>query len=395
MNILFITAPEPPNLFHRIRALNLIKYLGRDHAVHLVSLTGNQHPNSDGLRPWCNESRLVYQPKWRALVNCLRSIATLTPLEVAYCTSKGMNDAVKTILKKSPIDLIYIKRLRSIQFVPPDTTVPCIVDTTDAMSWYYRQAKRAVPWYRKPLFYHEARTYRDYERQLLKRFPYWVVCSPLDAEYLKTMAPPEAKFWVIPNGVDTEYFRPITRVPETNTILFSGLMDKFVNVQAAIFLVKEILPHITRAVPNVVVYLVGPKPSVSVRRLASQNVKVIGVAPDLREYLARGQVVACPVQTGVGTRNKILQAWAVGRPVVTTTKGLEGLEGANERDVLCADTAMDFARQTVRLLQDAALRQRLAENGLALVRERYAMEIIIQRVNELLETVRRMKPRAD
>ena len=376
MNILFITAQSPPSRFHRIRALNLIKYLSRSHDIHLVSLTRQPGRTGEELKPYCKTVQLVYQSSWRIIKNCLLSVGSHLPLEVAYCANPDMNRAVRAVLEQHPIDLIYIKRLRSAPFVPPLTAVPTIVDTTDAMSLYYERAKDCVPWYIKSLFRHEWRAYQKYEKQMLAQYSYWISCSPIDTAYLQRRAPPATRIQVVPNGVDAEYYAFDQDAGNSRQLLLSGLMDKFVNVQAAKYFVRDIFPKIQLAIPDVRLMIVGPRPTPAVRRLATKDITVTGVVPDLRRFIRESAAVVCPVLTGAGTRNKILQAWSIGRPIITTPQGLEGLDGIDGTHVLVAGDADTFAAKTVRLLQDRALRQQLVENGRALVNERYTMDII-------------------
>ncbi len=388
MNILFITAPQPPSPFHRIRALNLIKCLSRAHTIFLVAITNARHYNAAALQRYCREVNVIYRPQWRSLLACLAALPMPVPLEVAYCRDQRINRVVQDLLQRLPIDLVYIKRLRSAQYVPANARVPCVLDTTDAMSWYYTQAASHAPWFQKPLFFEEAVKYRWYERTMLRRFRHWVVCSPLDADYLRRLAPPATRLLVIPNGVDTEEFHPASTPSEPHRLLFSGLMDKFVNTQAAEWLVTKILPLIANQIPDVQLFIVGPHPTTKVRRLAGPRVAVMGEVADLREQIAAARVIVCPMKTGVGTRNKILQAWAMGRPVVTTAKGLEGLEAEPEQHALVADDAESFARQTVRLLSDAELRQRLSANGLRLIHARYSLDAMGRTLTAALEGVR-------
>lgn len=390
MNILFIT-PSIPSSLHRIRSLNLIKYLCRSHTVYLLSLTQRRQTEIRELGRYCRQVQFVYQSPIQSIANCMRWICSRMPLEVAYCHNASMREAIQGMIRRYPIDIIYIKRLRSAQFVSLDTGLPRIVDTTDAMSLYYERAKRAVAWYRKPFFWAEAAKYRVYERTLLRQFQDWIVCSRIDLAYLRDLAPDATRLWLVPNGVDTEVFSPTMAEAERNTLLLSGLMDKVVNVEAVEYFVRDIFPRILKAIPDVRLYIVGPKPTASIRRLHGGGVLVTGEVPDIRHYIERSQVVVCPIKTGAGTRNKILQAWAVGRPVVTTARGVEGLEGSDGDHFLVANGASEFAEQTIGLLMDHKRQIQLAANGLALVREKYAMNVIAGQLNDLLAKVQQRR----
>ena len=219
---------------------------------------------------------------------------------------------------------------------------------------------------------------------MAQKFKNWIVCSPIDADYLKEQLPSDVAVSVISNGVDTEYFTPVTSSPEPDTLLVSGLFTKFVNIEAARYFVRDVFPLLRTARPELMLYLVGPA-SATVRKLAGPNVIVTGEVPDLRHYVARASVICVPVLTGAGTRNKILQAWSIGRPVVSTPQGLEGLAGKDERDLLVATTPQDFAEKILRLLTDAVLYQRLVANGQKIIISTYAMMVINQSLERLLK----------
>lgn len=387
MNILFIT-PSPPSRFHRIRALNLIKYLSRSHKIYLASLTDQRNPDPTEFTPYCQKIDLIYQSKIRSLLACLLFSFTPVPLEVAYCRNRKMNEAVQEIIKKKSIELIYIKRLRSAQFVDSTIRVPIIIDTTDAMSLFYRRAFRNAPWYKKLLFWEEWLKYALYEKKMFARFRVWIASSPEDIVYLKNRAPSGTQFSLIPNGVDTNFFQRTTQSPEKHSLLLSGLMDKFVNSETVHFFVRDILPKIRIKIPDVLIYIVGPNPLRSVKRLASKNILVTGEVPDIRTYIARCEVVVVPIKTAAGTRNKILQAWAMGRPVVTTSRGLEGLEAEEGKHVLIGDNPEEFAEKVVSLLRNQEIKEPLIHNGFHIVGEKYSMDIIIKELNKLLLQVK-------
>jgi len=357
------------------------------HKIYLVSLTFERENDTKEYEPFCQELKLVYQPKAKALANSALFLFTPVPLEVAYCRNKKMNSTVKEMMKEKRIDLIYIKRLRAAQFVDPETTIPVVLDTTDAMSRYYREATKSAPWYRKPLFLEEQFKYRLYEKRMSRAFKNWVVCSPVELEYLKRRTSADVKFFLVPNGVDTDFYTPTDFAPERHSILLSGLMDKFVNIEAAQYFIKDILPAILEKIPDVKLYIVGPNPPLSLRKLARHNIIITGGVEDLRGYISRSKVVVVPIKTGTGTRNKILQSWAMARPVVTTSKGLQGLKAIDNEHVFVADDPKLFADKIIMLLKDDTLQKELIQNSLKLVEEKYAMKTIVDELNTILQRV--------
>jgi sugar transferase (PEP-CTERM/EpsH1 system associated) len=221
-------------------------------------------------------------------------------------------------------------------------------------------------------------------RQLarLRRFESWAwrtahgvaVVSPEEAQAVRAEAP-DAALAVVPNGVDVPYFSSNghRRAPaDPPTVVFTGSMDWRPNQDAVLHYHTAILPHLLREEPALRSLLVGRHPPPALERLhGRQGITVTGTVPDVRPYLEDADVVIVPLRIGAGSRLKILEAMAMGKPVVSTRSGCEGLGLVSGRDLLVADTPLEFSAAVIRLLRDSALRDRLAQGGRALVRERH------------------------
>jgi glycosyltransferase involved in cell wall biosynthesis len=168
---------------------------------------------------------------------------------------------------------------------------------------------------------------------------------------------------VIPNGIDLEEFALSRRPSEPGMILLPGLMSYYPNQQAAAWFLDEIFPAILRSVPDACFVAAGAAPPGWLVRRRRHNVVVTGGVPDMRPYLERASVVVVPLRIGGGTRVKILEAQAAGRPVVSTTLGAEGLNLCHPDSILLADSADAFAAQVVHLLESPALRHAIAANA--------------------------------
>lgn len=378
MKILFIS-PSIPSPLHRVRALNLLKVLSTRHAVRLVTLAPTHDPvrSTEHLSFLADRPRIVVQPFARSLLSCLTAPVRGVPLEIAYCASPAMHRAVAEELAAFRPDLVYIKRLRSLAFLPETLPCPALLDVTDAMALSYARALRWSPPHLRTVFWHEARSYIHAERAAAARFRTWVVASPVDAAALRRTLPPTVRVQVVPNVVDTDVFTPTSEPPGTQRLLLSGLMDKVVNVSAARFFVREILPAIHERVPNVTLTIAGPRPTPAVSALANPPlVTVTGYVPDLRPYIAEAAAVVVPVRAGTGTRNKILQAWAMGRAIVSTPEGAEGLAARDGENLLLAETPQAFGHAVVGLLQNPTFRSTLGRGGRSTVERVYDLRAL-------------------
>jgi polysaccharide biosynthesis protein PslH len=386
MNILFIT-PSFPSDKERIRALSLIKQLSKRHGVFLLSLVSGE-VDTRAVRPYCKKIYCVRQPKWRSWLQSLLFLFTPLPLEVAYCRNKKMERMVGELIKEHKINLLYVKRLRSLQWVRHSRGTPVFIDSTDAMSLFYKRVARRAPLYKKPLYYEEALKYSWYEKKMLARFRNWILCSPVDLEYLREHSSDNALLHLIPNSVDTDVYKTANISPYKNTILISGLMNKFINSDAALYFVKEILPLVKNNIPDVHMTIAGPKPSARVRALASPSVSVIGEVDDMARGIAHNEVVVAPIRVGAGTSNKVLQAWSVGRPLVSTSIGVRGIKCKYGEHVLIADSAQEFANALLRVFRDKALQKSLVQNGQKLVNSTYSADAVGVELERVIGSIR-------
>lgn len=375
MKILFIS-PSIPNRLNRIRAYQLIKYLSVKNQIYLLSLIppNQEEAEIEDISKFCVGVSTVRQTWFSSLGHCFLSIFSPTPLEVAFCANSAMKKLAKRIIKKFSPDLIYVKRLRSAQYVWDILDIPIVLDTTDAMSLFYKRALKTVSFYKKLLFFEEWLRYLIYEKRAFKKFKTWLVSSPLDQKYLMSFNRKDWSAYIIPNGVDLDYYKSVNVEAEENAIIFSGLMNKHVNTSAILYFVKEIFPKIKRKIPKVKLYIAGPKPGRIIKRLHDgESIIVKGYVDDLRIYIQKARVVVCPILTGAGTRNKILQAWALNRPVVSTAIGASGLEFSENQDILIADDSETFSANVVKLLQDKNLWDKMVRSGRDRVKKKYDM----------------------
>jgi glycosyltransferase involved in cell wall biosynthesis len=386
MRILFVS-PELPNQFHRIRALNLLRALSQDHEVDLISLT-HREPREDDLaplRPLCRRAEGVVQPLARSLIQSALGLLRPMPLEVCYEWSPRLAGLVQRRLAQRSYDVLYVKRLRMAEYGLDAEGLPRILDITDSMERFYDQAWRRAPLKTKALFWEEWLKYRAYEPRVSALYERCVVCSPADAEYLRDHSG-LTNVEVVANAVDTEYFAPREGVEEPATFLLSGLMDKLVNVDAALYLAEEIWPRVRAAVPDARLRLVGPKPSAAVRALDGRDgIEVVGLVPDLRDEIARATATLVPLRVGTGTKNKILQSAAMARPVVTTSTGTEGMDAGSGQEALVADDPAAFADAVIRLQASPELRRTMGQQGRAWVEEQFGIGVVRGQLQQTLE----------
>ena len=217
----------------------------------------------------------------------------------------------------------------------------------------------------------EGRLVKRFERQLYRRFDRVVVVSGEDRRALLEVQPSLA-IEVIANGVDAEGFDWDGTPRDRNLIIFTGVMSYAANVAAAEFLARDVFPRVRRMVPGALLALVGRDPAPHVRALAAlSGVEVVGEVPDMRPWLSRAGAYACPMLTGTGMKNKLLEAMANGLPCVATPLALQGLDARSGYEVLTGSTPEGLAGHVVRLLQQSELADRIGAAGRAYVRSHH------------------------
>jgi glycosyltransferase involved in cell wall biosynthesis len=242
--------------------------------------------------------------------------------------------------------------------------------TADADVGLVRRAYNAVNW----------RKLRAEERHAWRRVDGCAVTSERDQGLLARDAP-DVRTAVVPNGVDVESFAPIdSLIPEEDGVLFFGAINYYPNTDGLLFFLRSAWPLLKAMRPRAHLRIVGPKPPPVIAEWPDPSVEVVGYVDDVRTEIARASVVVVPLRIGGGTRLKVLEAMALGRAVVSTTLGAEGIDASGERDILLADDAAGLARQIARVLADPGLGQRLGEGARRLVVQRYSWRSSVDRL---------------
>ncbi|HKZ34505.1 MAG TPA: glycosyltransferase family 4 protein [Patescibacteria group bacterium] len=382
MKILLVS-PSVPNRFHRIRLQHIMDALSDEHEITGVFLQCGKTPFESASS---TRNYVFVKPKIVSLLDCLFQLPFPWPLEVAYTSYPPMKRLITSLAQSQ--DVILVKRLRAAQFIHRGVSTPVVLDATDAMSLYYKKASESIRFWRNPLFVEEWLKYLVYEKSLSSRFKHWVVSSPTDASYLEHVLPKETRISVIPNVVDTRYYQSSIPPVRPKRILFSGLLDKYVNKSAISFFLSLVFPLILKECPDVSLDIVGPNPPSRLYSIHDEHVSVTGTVPDIRDYISRSSVVVAPILVGTGTRNKVLQAWSHERPVVSTTIGAQGLGAEHRKHLFLADDPKSFASFVVDLLKDDHLAQKVGSQGRLFAEQHYSLSVMRDKYTALLQKVK-------
>ena len=395
MKLLAIThrLPCPPHKGEKIRALNILKFLATRHEVHLVSLVDDDNDLRyvDQLHPHIRSLTLQQvHPRLRK-VFALSAVAGDESVSSRYFYVSALQRRVDALIEREGITGVFCSSSPTAEYVFRSRhaarlrDVPKVMDLidVDSVKWrhYADQSHAGSAW----LYRREARYLSALEGKIGQQFDRVLVVSEAERTCCDSISPDRVA--AVPNGVDLEYFSPRAAEPAKNRppmLVFTGVMDYRPNVDGIAWFVRSILPNVRATVPDVQLFIVGNRPSKTVQRLASdRSVVVTGFVPDVREYVARGVSIA-PLRIARGIQNKVLEAMAMGRPIVVTPQAFEGIDAVPGRDLMVASDEREFAERTIECLQDSAHADRLGCAARARAEQAYSWSNNLALLDELL-----------
>lgn len=399
MKVLFITTvlPYPLDGGAKIRTFNLMKNVVSKHEVTLLSFVESKDEpgNINELEHYGFKVETVKRTSHNKLVllfNLFYCLFRAKPFVIQKYYSSAMRNKINDLIGKYKFDIVQFEHLHMAQYLSLFRSTHLIlamhnIDSVIAER-YCREEKNML---KKAYASLQWKKLRKYESVMYEKFDICLTVSEKDNERLKQISP-KTNAAVIPNGVDTTYFKLSTEGNEPNSLVFTGMMNWLPNVDAMLYFCKHILPLIEKEVAGVKLYIVGRNPLEKVKELGKEhNIVVSGAVDDIRPYVRRSSVVIVPLRIGGGTRLKILEAMSMGKPVVSTSIGCEGLEVIHGENIIIADTSSEFAVRTIDLLKGNIPISKLGENGRKLVCEKYDWEKIGQKLCRIYEDIIKQK----
>lgn len=376
--------PYPPTKGDKIRSWHFLDHLARHHVVHLGCFIDDRDDwrHSKDLEALCAETHFEALPRSPIRLGNLRALFDGSPITVRHYRRSAMAAWVSDLLVRRPVDVVFAFSSAMAQYVTPELQRSALlaIDFVDVDSDKWRQYAKTVRLPSQLIYAREGRTLFDYERTVARYFDRSIFVSENEASLFRTLAPETAdKAHVVANGVDTTYFDPGEAHPplfeeDRAPIVFVGAMDYWPNADAVSWFALEVLPRIRRQVPEASFWIVGNRPGPAIQRLAeTDGVRVTGGVPDVRPYLAHARLAVAPLRIARGVQNKVLEAMAMGKPVVASGAAVAGLDGGTSEDALTiADGVEEWAAACVRLLADPGLAQSMGHRARQLSQERFA-----------------------
>ncbi len=385
----------------KLRTWHLMRHLAQRHDITYLSFSdpGEQAQEREGMREVA--ARLVTIPRQDPgkgtaafYVDAGRYVIDTVPYAVAKYRAGEYQAALARLLNESRFDALVCDFLPPAVNLPQRLPCPAILFThnVEAEIWR-RHAENATNPLSRLLLGQQWRRMLRFERDALSRFDLVLAVSDADRQTFARLYPGALKrpAHVVQTGVDTAFFAPMSAAGRERPahLVFTGSMDWLPNEDGMVYFVRDILPRIRQAEPDTTLSIIGRAPTPAVRRLAEQpGIEVTGRVDDVRPHIAAGSVYVVPLRIGGGTRLKIFEAMAMGKAVVSTTVGAEGLPVTHGADVLIADEPARFAQAVVHMIRDVEARRRIEAAARRLVVERYDWSAVAADFEDALERIR-------
>jgi len=383
--------PYPPISGVRSRTFNVLRELQRGFDVTVLPFScANHQPHAQDRAnaremlqrmltavgepiPIPSEEHLA-----RRLWDHARSVLTGRSYTYFEYRSSAFSEQLTAILRRQQPDLVHLDSIDLHGFLAdlPRVPVACTHHDIEPQLLRIRATRTRAPFVGAYLRY-QADLVEHLMAAVCPTLGLNVMMSRVDAARLRAIAA-SAKLHVAPNGVDTEYFRPMPEIEEVpGRVVFVGPMYQFANWDALAYLVEDVWPRVRARRRDASLVLVGDGSSADRGRFGGvSGVTAVGHVADVRPFLAQASCVAAPLRVGGGTRLKILDAWAMGKAVVSTTIGCEGLDAVDGTNLMIRDTAADLAEAILSLLGDRDLRRRIGPSGRDTVELEYSWVLI-------------------
>jgi sugar transferase (PEP-CTERM/EpsH1 system associated) len=379
----------------KIRTWHLLCHLARRHEITYVGCSGPETSPADIDGMHDVAARVVTVPRsdppkgsMRFYLDAAAHLADPLPYAVAKYRSPAYAAAVGTCLRTGGFDLIVCDFLVPAVNLPRDLPCPAVLFTHNVESEIWRRhTEMKTSAIGRLLYGAQYRRMLRFEARTLARFDGVLAVSEADRDTFERIYPGALRgpIYVVPTGVDTEFFAPGL---ETNSreLVFTGSMDWLPNEDAMSYFCRDILPRIRANEPETALSIVGRSPTPAVSALAADSaIRVTGRVDDVRPYVQNAAIYVVPLRIGGGTRLKIFEAMAMGKAVVSTSVGAEGLPVTDGEDIVLADTPAEFATAVLGLLRDSQQRARLGDAARALVVDRYDWSAVAGALEAALE----------
>jgi len=382
--VLLSRVPYPLEKGDKLRAFNQIKELAKSNTIILCAL----NPDSDldkqkafsELQPYCHSINFLDLPIHKRLWNMGKAFLGNIPIQAGYFYNSTAAKEINRLIKTYKPDHLYCQFIRTTEYIK-DINIKKTLDYQDVLSHGLKRRLEKASFIKKPFFKMEYKRVLNYENKVFDIFDNKTIISIPD----KNLIPHKNKeeIHVIPNGVDHSFFKPLNR-EKTVDVVFTGNMAYPPNVDAAEYLVKQIMPIVWKKRPSTTVLLAGASPVKRVLTLQSKLVNVSGWMDDIRDSYSSALVFIAPMRIGTGLQNKLLEAMSMKLPSITTPLANDALQAKDGKEILIGADANELATHIIELLNNKKLYDTIAQSGYNFVHNNHSWEKATEKLNEII-----------
>ena len=389
MKILYVCHrfPFPPKRGGKIRPFNMIRHFAQNHEVTVCSLvrSDEEAAEGEGIATHCAHFEMGRVSNAVQNVRMVARLPTLEPSSMGYFYSPDLARRIKALVQAQKFDLIFVHCSSVAQYVENINGIPKILDFGDMDSQKWLEYVRFKPFPLNLGYWLEGTKMERAERRLATRFDLCTATTRAEWASLEGYGTGVPTDW-FPNGVDADFFQPDGATYDPDTISFIGRMDYYPNQECMFDFCDRVWPLLKARRPQLKLVIVGADPIPAVRKLEERDgIAVTGSVPDVRPHVLRSALMVAPLNIARGTQNKILEAMAMGVPVVTSEVAAGGVDAESENHFLVANTPEAYANAILRIVENPAERERLAIAGRQRMLSHHAWPRSMERLDAIVE----------
>ena len=384
--ILLSRIPWPIEKGDKLRAWQQIKELSVNNDLYLFCLNDSEiHPEAEtNLKQYCREVHFLNLTKTGIAFRLLGGLFSSLPMQVKYFHSKKIHRKIEKEINRIKPRHIYAQLIRVSEYVKNIHHIPKTLDYMDELSkGMERRIPKSVFW-KRPFLRMETKRLLEYENLIFDYFENKTIISEQDRNLI--YHPDQKKIFIIPNGVDTDYFKSEKKV-KTSDLLFNGNMSYPPNVDCVLYIAEKILPEIQKKYPEIKMLISGANPAKKVTDLSKKNkaVTVSGWMDDIREAYDSSEIFLAPMQIGTGVQNKLLEAMSMEIPCITSDLANNGLGAEHGKNILIGNSPSEIAIHIDKLLSDKQFAATVGSAGREFVCSRYNWKSATAKLNRIFE----------